>query len=228
LTQPCQRGGSCISKGSSYTCKCINSVYGSNCEFYRYKTTNSTILSENGMKKLKTLINVSQNQTLKMIYQASIDGFSNFHSKCNGVLGTLTIIKSNSNSNSSENIFGGYTEQDWSGYGQYKNDPFAFLFSLVNTYKISVKMPVILPQSAIYTYYNYYGPSFGGGNDLYINGDGSAGSSNLGHTYQLPSFLTYGTASAQSFLAGSNNFKPIEIEVYSIIIDRNFIHFNFR
>jgi hypothetical protein len=146
-----------------------------------------------------------------------------FHSKCNGILGTLVVVRAGENQ-----IFGGYTEQDWNGYSQYKNDPFAFLFSLVNTYNISVKMPVILPQYAIYTYYNYYGPSFGGGNDLHINGDGSAGSSNLGHAYQLPSFLTYGTASAQSFLAGSNNFKPIEIEVYSIIIDRNFIHFNFR
>ena len=38
---------------------------------------------------------------------------------------------------------------------------------------------------------------------------------NLGYTYQFPIFLTYGTASAKSFLAGSYYFKPIEIQVYT-------------
>jgi len=60
------------------------------------------------MQKIKTLINVPQNQTLKMIYQASTDGFSNFHYKCNDVLGTLTVIISYN----SDNIFGGYTQCD--------------------------------------------------------------------------------------------------------------------
>jgi len=229
LTQPCQRGGSCISKGSNYQCKCINSVYGSNCEYYRDKTTNSTILSVNGMKKLKTLINLPQNQTLKMIDQESKDGFSSnkFHAKCNGVLGTLTVIKSNS----SEKIFGGYTQDDWSGNVVYDYDSNAFLFSLINAYNKPVKMLVTDPQYPISGC--YYGPTFGSryansGFDLYVSSDGSYGYSNLGNTYQLPSFLN--NFSAQSFLAGSNIFKPIEIEVYSIFIDRKlkFFHFNFR
>ena len=180
------------------------------------------------MKKFKTLLNLSQNQTLKMIYQASKDGFRNFHSKCDGVLDTLTVIKSNSNiSTVSYNIFGGYTQADWSGYYEFKYDSNAFLFSLINAYNKPVKMLVTDPQDAIHA---SYGPTFGGGHDFYINSDGSSGYSNLGHSYQLPSFLTYGTLSAQSFLAGSYNFKPIEIEVYSIFIDRKlkFFHFNFR
>jgi hypothetical protein len=43
------------------------------------------------MQNLKTLINLRQNQTLKMIYQASRDGFNTsvFDSKCNGVLGNI-------------------------------------------------------------------------------------------------------------------------------------------
>ena len=93
-TLPCQHGGSCTQKGSNYTCKCISSVYGPNCEYYRDKVTNSTILSVTKMQNLKILINLRQNQTLKMIYQASKDGFSSgvFHTKCNGVLGTLLKI----------------------------------------------------------------------------------------------------------------------------------------
>jgi len=170
------------------------------------------------MQNLKTLINLRQNQTLKMIYQASKDGFSSsvFHSKCNGVLGTLTVIKTSSNTT---NIFGGYTQADWSGYYSYQYDSNAFLFSLVNSYNIPVKMLVTNPQNAIYTS-QYYGPTFGGGHDLYINSDSSYGYSSLGNSYQVPSFLTY---SSQSFLAGSYSFKPIEIEVYAILLDRNII-----
>ena len=164
------------------------------------------------MQNLKTLINLRQNQTLKMIYQASKDGFSSsvFHSKCNGVLGTLTVIKTSSNTT---NIFGGYTQADWSGYYSYQYDSNAFLFSLVNSYNIPVKMLVTNPQNAIYTS-QYYGPTFGGGHDLYINSDGTACYTNLGYSYQLPNFLTVGTTAALSFLAGSYNFRAVEIEVY--------------
>jgi hypothetical protein len=79
------------------------------------------------MQQLKTLLNITQNQTLNMIYQASRHGFNSsiFHSKCNGVLGTLTVIKGNNK------IFGGYTQANWSGYG-YQNDSNAFLFSLMH------------------------------------------------------------------------------------------------
>jgi hypothetical protein len=168
------------------------------------------------MQNLKTLINLRQNQTLKMIYQASKDGFNSsvFHSKCDGNTGTLVVIKS-----SNSNIFGGYTQADWSGYYSYQYDSNAFLFSLVNSYNIPVKMLVTNPQNAIYTS-QYYGPTFGGGHDLYINSDSSYGYSNLGNSYQVPSFLTN---SSQSFLAGSSSFKPIEIEVYAILLDRNII-----
>jgi hypothetical protein len=138
------------------------------------------------MQKLKTLINIPQNQTLKMIYQASRDGFSSytFHSKCDGVLGTLTVIKSNS----SNNIFGGYTQADWSGYGVYKYDLNAFLFSLINAFNNPIKMLVTNPQYAIYSY-PYYGPTFGSGNDLSISNYGSYCYSNLGNAYKLPSFF---------------------------------------
>ena len=38
--------------------------------------------------------------------------------------------------------------------------------------------------------------------------------SNLGYAYQLPSFLSLYSNEANSFLAGSYNFEPVEIEVY--------------
>jgi len=147
-----------------------------------------------------------------MIYQASRHGFNSsiFHSKCNGVLGTLTVIKANGSSN----IFGGYTQADWSLLGnQYDSN--AFLFSLINAYNTPVKLLVTNPPQA---FNSEYGLSFG--NDLYCYG--SYCYSNLGNSYQLPSFLntTYYSNSSQSFLAGSYSFTAIEIEVYAILFDR--------
>jgi hypothetical protein len=179
---------------------------------------NSTILTNEQSLNLINLISINQtklsNKTWNLLYQASRDGFNSsiFHSKCDGVLGTLTVVKSTYN-----NIFGGYTEADWSyqyWYYQFKNDTNAFLFSLVNSYNTSVKMNVIQPQYAICT---YNGPTFGGGFDLYVALDNSYGYSNLGSSYELPSFLAmYGAHSyqSQSFLAGS--FQLVEVEVYAI------------
>jgi hypothetical protein len=161
--------------------------------------------------ELFNLASNASNSSWSLIYQASTDGFlsSIFLAKCNGILGTLVVIRVGINE-----IFGGYTEADWSGSGQYKYDSNAFIFSLVNNYNITVKMSVKYPQYAIYAY-DSYGPTFGAGHDFYIGSDGSYGYSNLGYYYQLPSFLTYGTAPAQSFLAGSYSFTPLDIEVYT-------------
>ena len=153
---------------------------------------------------------------ITLLYQASRDGFfpKSFHSKCDGILGTLTVVKS-----SNGNIFGGYTKADWFSSVGYllKYDDNAFLFSLVNSYNTTVKMPVTNPNNAIVAA-DYLGPSFGGGDLLnaacdlcFYTLDLSSGESNLGLNYQLSSFPY------DSFiLAGSLVFQAIQIEVYSI------------
>ena len=151
---------------------------------------------------------------ITLLYQASRDGFfpKSFHSKCDGILGTLTVVKS-----SNGNIFGGYTKADWfSSVGVYllKYDDNAFLFSLVNSYNTPVKMPVTNPNNAIAAA-DYLGPSFGGtfpACDLcFYTLDLSSGYSYIGPNYQLPSF-----PNDPIFLAGSTVFQAIQIEVYSI------------
>ena len=46
-------------------------------------------------------------------YRASRDGFRSidFHSKCDGIANTLTVIKAKTS-----NIFGGFTEQKWNSF----------------------------------------------------------------------------------------------------------------
>jgi hypothetical protein len=146
------------------------------------------------------------------LYQASRDGFkaSDFHSKANGVQGTLTLIKTVDNF-----IFGGYTVADWNGVTS-TIDPNAFIFSFVNSFNKPVKMNVKPSYNSIYATTSY-GPTFGGGYDIYISDQSNINTNSYSniYSYEMPSF-GYTT----SLLAGSYNFKTFEIEVYSVFIDR--------
>ena len=108
-----------------------------------------------------------------------------------------------------------------SGSG-YRYDSNAFLFSLVNKPGWE---PVKLPQTGTdssnrrYSIYDdrSYGPTFGGGLDMYISNYASSSRnshSNLGYTYSPPRGYSYSSAFAQSFLAGSYSFTPDEVETF--------------
>ena len=105
---------------------------------------------------------------------------------------------------------------------KYQYDSKAFLFSLVNKPGWA---PVKLPQTGRYSsnraysvrFRPPYGPTFGGGHDIYISNSASSNSnsySNLGHTYSPPSGYSYGSTFAQTFLAGTYNFTPDEVETF--------------
>ena len=102
-------------------------------------------------------------------------------------------------------------------------DSNAFLFSLVNKPGWA---PVKLPQkgkySSIRQFYSIYdnpsyGPTFGGGHGIYILNYASSNRnsySELGYTYSPPSGYSYGSTFAQTFLAGTYQFTPGEIETF--------------
>jgi hypothetical protein len=112
------------------------------------------------------LIGVPLNSVATKIYQASVHGFSasQFHSKVDGKLGTLSIIKSTNG-----NIFGGFTKLNWglSQGGAYYNDPSAYLFSLTNNQNFSCKLNALPPYSQN-IYSGLAGPHFGATDDLKI------------------------------------------------------------
>ena len=110
----------------------------------------------------------------------------------------------------------------YSSCSGYRYDSQAFLFSLVNKPRWA---PVKLPQTGQYgnahSIYDCstYGPTFGGGHDIYIVNYASSSSSsyaNLGHTYSPPSGYNYGSTFARTFLAGGSNdrFTPDEVETF--------------
>jgi len=211
---PCLNEGVCIENGENYTCYCKNGFYGNKCQTKKLDSTifvDSTILTQNLSLTLLSTIEFT-NLNFKLLYQATRDSFSAsaFHSKCNGIYGTLSIVKSRNGY-----IFGGYTQADWSGYWNYKYDSNAFLFSLINGYNTSVKMPIIYPSYAIYAS-DYYGPTFGSGYSLYIADQADINRNSYsylyGSIYQIPSFVS----DANAFLAGSYSFSVDDIEVYSV------------
>ena len=78
------------------------------------------------------LINLCEfppSQKWELKNRASRDGFksTDFHTKCNGIANTFTVIKTTSG-----NIFGGFTEKAWNSNNQWIGDPKAMIFSLVN------------------------------------------------------------------------------------------------
>ena len=107
----------------------------------------------------------------------------------------------------------------------YKNSSTAFLFSLVNNPGCGPKTfgPPGTGRGArnSYKYAIYscpgYGPTFGGGHDIHIASEASSNTNShsyLGYTYNPPAGFNYGSPFATSFLAGSYNFQPVEVEVF--------------
>jgi hypothetical protein len=175
---------------------------------------NSTIISARDYIKLNPSLGFQVEQMWKLIYRGSVDGFgaADFHRKCDGVANTLTVIKS-----SSGNIFGGYTNAAWDTSNSWKGDSGAFIFSFKD--KMYLRLNVRRTGFSIYCT-----PSvlalFGGRNDILISDQCNKSTnsfSNLGHTYELPTGLTFGSDAAQSFLAGSYHFQVEEIEVFTKI-----------
>ena len=174
----------------------------------------SLIINTNEVKDLIRLCGFHDQQRFKLLYRATIDGFSahSFHKKCDGQSNTLTIIKSTYG-----NIFGGFTTKPWSSNGQYVDDPDAFVFSLINCQGKPKKFDCVHVKHAIYCLSDC-GPTFGSGHDIKICSDSNMIPSsfcNFFNSYYNDELnLSYGTAEAKAFLAGAHNFLTTEIEVF--------------
>ncbi len=191
----------------------ISAFNNLNLTFINFKM-DSFILTQKEGFSLKEMLNLKE---VKLVYRASRDGFSgySFHSKCDGISNTVTIIKTTSNS-----VFGGFTSASWPSYYGSNYDANAFIFSLRRS-GISNKeiFNITNPSYGIYSYYNSYGPIFGGGHDIYVSDYSNQNQnsySNLGYSYQLPENTTHGSEEAKNYLAGTYYWQTTEIEVYQV------------
>ena len=177
------------------------------------------IVRQDKITELIKLCEFNSSDKWTLIYRGSRDGFGakDFHSKCDNKSPTLTIIKAQD----SGFIFGGYTEAAWKSLNGFQVDPNAFIFSLTNKEAKPCKMNVIDPTRAIYCDFNH-GPIFGGdaenydSDDLHVVNNSNTNEesfSSLGRNFKHPEYK-FSSKEADSFLAGSENFRLNEIEVY--------------
>ncbi|XP_044167035.1 uncharacterized protein LOC114949488 isoform X1 [Acropora millepora] len=148
-------------------------------------------------------------------WHAKTDGWaaSTFHRNCDGKGPTVTIIQVGSY------IFGGYTDVSWSSsYCAHISSSKSFIYSLYNVKGFSpVKLQIKSGRQkyAIYSC-SSFGPSFGGGTDIYISNNAASNRIShtyCSHTYHLPPGYSSSGYSCR-FYAGSYKFTPTDIEVF--------------
>jgi len=174
----------------------------------------STILDKQNQLAIKELCEFPLEKMWKMQYRATRDGFTaqNFHSKCDGIANTLTVIKSEHG-----NIFGGFTEKAWKSTNGGCADPKSFIFSLVNKDNKPFKAVFTNSEYAI-NCHSYFGPIFGSG-DIHIMSSSNSNRrsfSYFGNSYEHADYQ-FGTEKAKTILAGSHYFQTHEIEVFVLI-----------
>jgi uncharacterized protein YutE (UPF0331/DUF86 family) len=171
--------------------------------------------------QLKTdFINLCKNEfasTCKwsLTYRSSRDGRSAraFHSKCDNKAKTLTIVKSTDGY-----IFGGYAEQAWNSSTDFKLDPNAVMFSLVNPSSrpaLTWHWESIKHKKGILCH-SSYGPTFLE-NIVYLNEPDLRISfkenESETHYWKIPS----GDKNKTYHLTPARKFDWIELEVFSMI-----------
>ncbi len=142
-------------------------------------------------------------------------GFDDFYLKCFGRNKCLTIIKSENG-----NVFGGYTDYGWNKIYTWIKDENAYLFSLINKEKSPMKIKCSQHDKAICDqlkpWMQVYGSNNGYGVDLALYSNSNLinkSCSNLGNSYKHPVY-PLGSTQAKEFMAGTYNFKTLEIEMY--------------
>ena len=148
----------------------------------------------------------------KLLYKATRDGFrgQDFHRLCDGQPQTMSIIKSKNGY-----IFGGYAHAAWNTSNTYTNDPRAFLFTLVNPNSIQPTRYLVRGGGEEYAFYNSatYGPTFGGGHDIYVDGENP----NQGSYTNFGSYYTDTTGLGSRTFTGNFSFVVADIEVYRLL-----------
>ena len=189
-----------------------------NSNYFLTEKFDSSIMDIDLQNKLVNLCEFPVCQKWSLKYRATRDGFNSkdFHSKCDGVPNTLTVIKTTCG-----NIFGGFTEHIWHSSGISSSDPNCFIYSLVNKENNLFKIKCSDCGKYAIRCHSYCGPSFGGDRgyvwDIYIASESNTNQGSyscLGHAYKHPKY-PQNSEKANSILAGSNYFLTQEIEVFT-------------
>ena len=156
---------------------------------------------------------ISPNKVLKFNLLFSTgkngDSTSSFHYYCDGVFPTVSVVL-----DTSGRRFGGYSTQNWCQSavgGTYSTAPESFIFNLSNKQKYGLSNK--FDTNAIYRH-NSYGPTFGGGHDLYLS---NSCKSNTNSYCNKSAYNTGGNNLLGN--SGQTNFQVSYYEVYHVIFE---------
>jgi hypothetical protein len=105
-----------------------------------------------------------------LLYRASRDGntAAEFHAKCDNKGATIAVAKIKD----SEQIVGGYNPLFWDSSDSYKSTNGSFIFSFTDRTNLQTAKVGYCNENQYSAYcYQYYGPSFGRGHDIYSQND---------------------------------------------------------
>lgn len=172
----------------------------------------SEILNEEQQARLNYLFG-DRFQTWTLCYRMTRDGSpAAFHSTCDNLGPTIAVLRT-----SIGKILGGYYDLVWQSSGGYRGSNGSFLFSLDANRRYPVGLDGV--NYAIYDH-SSYGPTFGGGHDLFIGSISGANKAYcyLPHTYVCKGLTYQGSPECRMEFCGSSGlpawFDISELEVF--------------
>ena len=174
----------------------------------------TSFLNDEEKKLISNWIHPNKILKFNLLYSTNDgDSSSTFHYYCDGIFPTVTVVL-----DTSGRRFGGYSTQSWgqSPVGNnYARAPGSFIFNLSNKKKYDLTDKI--KGNSVYTVnrHNSYGPSFGGGSDLYL---ANSSKSSTNNSCSKNSSSSYNTGN-NNLLGGTGttNFQVSYYEVYQVI-----------
>jgi len=172
---------------------------------------NTSILKDDEKKLISQWIHPNKVIRFNMLFNTEKDGdrTSTFHYNCDGIFPTITVILDNTGRK-----FGGFSTQNWCqscAGASYSRAPNSFIFNLTNKQKFELTDQ--FHKNAVYRQ-NSYGPTFGGGHDLYLADQCKSNSS----SYCSKSVYNTGNTNVLGG-NGTTSFQVSNYEVYQVIYE---------
>jgi len=218
----CDSNAQCNNIPGSFTCQCnyASGYYGNGTVCFVYRGFEDSLIVGTDSSKMSQLnswlssrLQNSDRSYWKRCWRGSVDGWhtKTFHQLCDDLGPTVTIVRANGY------IFGGYTDQSWKWSHGYQYSTKTFIFSLRNYYGYGYF------KNDVNNYYQYstysndnYGPTFGGGHDIYIADYANTNYNSYFNCY------SYTSPYCDNYLwTGSSSVCPDEIEVYYEVLASN-------
>lgn len=180
----------------------------------------STLVNGAGLSQLESWLGKGELTLTNIFTKEAGSTGQKFHLAADGKGATFVLMNVSIDNGAHWETIGGYNPQSWSSINSYNNvanvaDRSAFIFNLTDGVKAAQRSDL---QGAYQTYNrNSYGPTFGGGHDIYVDSTLSTGYSN-GYSYRnVAAAVSYfGSRSIVDQTRQNTQFTVGALEVFKV------------